>query len=96
METLFPEHPHYPSGFEYFPDFISLQEEKDLLGLIGTIELHPFLFQGYIANRKVASFGYDYSFEQRQLKEGTPIPSAFAPRVRKVASHNAVQHARFV
>ena len=67
MENLFPIEPKYPEGFKYFPGFLNEQEEKDLIGEIYKIELHPFIFQGFEAKRKVASFGFDYNFEKRNL-----------------------------
>ena len=59
MDTLFPIDPGYPQGFSYVRDFIDQAEEELLLKAISEIELHTFLFQGYEAKRRVASFGYD-------------------------------------
>ncbi len=77
MGTLFQLQPKTPQGFKYEPDFITHEEENHLLQIISSIELHTFLFQGYAAKRKVASFGYDYSFDNRTLSEGKPIPAEF-------------------
>lgn len=87
MDTLFPIEPKFPEGFQYFPDFLSEKDETTLLKEISKIELHKFLFQGYEAKRKVASFGYDYRFDQRALTIGKPIPLAFNSLIKKVASH---------
>jgi alkylated DNA repair dioxygenase AlkB len=77
MNTLFPIEPVFPAGFEYFPGFISLEEEQCLIAAISSLELHSFIFHGYTANRKVASFGYDYSFTNRSLSKGKAIPASF-------------------
>lgn len=91
MDTLFPLDSVLPQGFSYEPDFISVQEEQDLLQLItSSVALHTFRFQGYEAKRKVASFGYDWSFEKRVLSKGREIPPAFTGVIRKVADHLAV------
>ncbi|MDQ3846280.1 MAG: alpha-ketoglutarate-dependent dioxygenase AlkB, partial [Bacteroidota bacterium] len=74
MNTLFPIEPTLPEGFLYLPDFISEEEERELLGQIGNTTLHTFHFQGYEAKRRVASFGYDWSFEKQQLSKGKDIP----------------------
>jgi alkylated DNA repair dioxygenase AlkB len=87
MDTLFNIAPDLPEGFAYYPDFISVAEESDLIAAIQPIPLHTFTFQGYEAKRKVASFGFDYSFQNGQLSEGKPIPAAFEPLVQKVAEH---------
>jgi alkylated DNA repair dioxygenase AlkB len=74
-----------PEGFEYYPDFISVQEESDLLNFISGIELQTFVFQGYTAKRKISSFGLNYSFDSRKVSEGEPIPSEFRSLIDKAA-----------
>jgi alkylated DNA repair dioxygenase AlkB len=85
METLFTTLPHFPEGFRYFPEFITEKEESDLLEFISPIPLHNLQFQGFEAKRKVASFGYDYSFEKRSMSKGIRIPVQFDPFIEKVA-----------
>lgn len=84
MDTLFPMEPKYPEGFLYFPNFLTPQEEHELINKVEKIDLHSFIFQGFEAKRKVASFGYDYNFENRSIKKGDPIPEAFSSIVDKV------------
>ena len=95
MNTLFPIEPFYPDGFTYTPGFISVDEEIRLYKEISTIELHNFNFQGYTANRKVASFGYDYSFENGKLSKGKEVPAAFDFVIKKVSDHLQVPAAEF-
>ncbi|MCD6062884.1 MAG: alpha-ketoglutarate-dependent dioxygenase AlkB [Flavipsychrobacter sp.] len=85
MNTLFPGENKWPSGFVYYPDFIDKAEELRLYEELLKTDLHTFLFQGFEARRKVASFGYDYSFDKKKLTEGKPIPEAFQPLIGKVA-----------
>jgi len=85
MDTLFPIALKFPPGFEYIPDFITEQEEEHLLAIIRGITLHKMKFQGFEANRLVASFGYDYHFDKRALTAGKAIPEAFLSIVEKVA-----------
>jgi alkylated DNA repair dioxygenase AlkB len=89
MNTLFPLEPGYPDGFDYIPDFISAEEERRLVEIISSIDLHTFHFQGFEAKRKVASFGYDYSFEKRSLSKGKDIPAVFETLIEKVAAKTA-------
>ncbi|HVG40055.1 MAG TPA: alpha-ketoglutarate-dependent dioxygenase AlkB [Chitinophagaceae bacterium] len=87
MNTLFPLEPIFPPGFNYLPDFISEEEEAQLINAIFKIELHPFQFQGYEAKRKVASFGYDWNFDMKSLAKGKMIPEAFHPLIEKISKH---------
>ncbi|HEX6333151.1 MAG TPA: alpha-ketoglutarate-dependent dioxygenase AlkB [Flavisolibacter sp.] len=90
MNSLFPDEPRYPTGFQYHENFISVAEEAELLAAIKAIELHTFIFQGYEAKRRVASFGYDWSFTHRRLSKGKAIPSSFYPLMEKVATRLAL------
>jgi alkylated DNA repair dioxygenase AlkB len=82
---LFPTDPPYPSGFSYFPDFITPKDEDNLLTFIRSLALRPMIFQGFEAKRKVLSFGYDYSFDNRRLSKGKDIPHEFRPLLSHVA-----------
>lgn len=62
-------------------------EEMKLFEEISGIELHNFSFQGFTANRKVASFGYDYNFDNGGLTKGKDIPSTFNFLIEKVGRH---------
>lgn len=95
MNTLFPVEPLYPPGFSYFENFISAEEEKALLKEIESVELHSFQFQGYEARRRVASFGYDYSFEKGSLSKGKDIPSVFGFLLDKVADKTSLRKEQF-
>ncbi|MCW3079584.1 alpha-ketoglutarate-dependent dioxygenase AlkB [Segetibacter sp.] len=95
MNTLFPIEPTYPEGFSYVPNFITADEEDELHRKVSKIELHNFNFQGFTANRKVASFGYDYSFDNGGLTKGKDIPQAFHFLVNKVNSHLALKPGQF-
>jgi alkylated DNA repair dioxygenase AlkB len=90
IESLFPVQLNYPSGFSYTPGFLTLDEETQLLKVISAIDLHTFNFQGFEAKRKVASFGFDYSFDTRVLSKGNEIPVEFDSLINKVASHTGI------
>lgn len=95
MTELFPIKLKLPDGFSYYENFISAEEEQQLLVVIKGIGVSPMIFQGFEAKRKVASFGYDYSFDHRQLKKGKEIPADFNWLLAKAASHLAVPHEAF-
>jgi alkylated DNA repair dioxygenase AlkB len=66
-------------------DFLSEAEENMLLHSISKLDLHPMIFQGFEAKRKVISFGYDYSFDRRTLTKSRPIPPDFQWLLDKTA-----------
>ena len=87
MDTLFPLETRLPPGFKYFPDFISKIEENEIIQQIADIELNTFIFQGFEAKRKTASFGYDWNFENRKLSKGKDVPPALRPLIQKAAQY---------
>jgi alkylated DNA repair dioxygenase AlkB len=87
MLSLFPEEQRYPEGFRYEEEFLSLQEEQLLCDFMSTVPLHEFLFHGYVARRKVMSYGYDYHFTSRTITEGVPVPPQLYPLLEKVSAH---------
>jgi alkylated DNA repair dioxygenase AlkB len=91
MNTLFPLEPSFPPGFSYAPDFITEDEEIRLSEGISKMELQAFTFQGFKANRRVASFGYDYSFENGKIARGKEIPLMFKSLIENVAAYLAIQ-----
>jgi alkylated DNA repair dioxygenase AlkB len=95
MDTLFPVETFRPEGFRYYPDFISNSQERDLIAAIEQQQLHTFVFQGFEARRRVASFGYDWNFSSRRLSKGKEVPSAFLPLIETVASHISIDPRHF-
>jgi alkylated DNA repair dioxygenase AlkB len=94
MNSLFPGE-IFPPGFQYFPGFITMEEEEQLIKEVQETELHVFNFQGFEAKRKVASFGYDYSFDKRSLAKGKEIPLQFDWLIKKVADKLSIPTEQF-
>ena len=95
MTSLFPIQPQFPECFTYQDSFLTKEEETNLLDEVRKLDLHNMIFQGYTANRKVASFGFDYSFDKRQLSKGKDIPEAFHNLIGKVAHHLSMDPSNF-
>lgn len=85
-----------PEGFQYYPGFLSAEEEDELLQFISGIELQPFIFQGFPAKRKVKNFGFNYNFDSRKLSKGNEIPQAFLPFIEKVGRTTAIPPEAFM
>ena len=63
-----------PEGFLYREDFLSEQEEADLLHAIRSLPLRDFDFHGYTAKRRVLEYGLEYDFSTRQATRTQPFP----------------------
>lgn len=64
-----------PEGFAYQRDFLSLDEEEDLLTHFRELDFHAFEFQGYIAKRRIVEYGFQYDVSSRRASAAHPIPA---------------------
>lgn len=63
-----------PQGLVYVPDFISLDEETDLLNIMRELEFKDFVLQGQAAKRKVYYYGYRYEFHTQHVQPSEEFP----------------------
>ena len=80
--------PSYPEGFRYQPEMITAEHEQALLDSIRLLPLKPFEFQGYVGKRRTLSFGWQYDFNERQLRRTDDIPD-FLLDLRTIAARFA-------
>jgi alkylated DNA repair dioxygenase AlkB len=66
--------PAVPEGFRYRSDVISSAEERQLAKRIAALPLQEFLFQGFVAKRRVLSFGWRYDFERATFEKTEEMP----------------------
>ena len=74
-----------PDGFVYWPDFISPDEEAQLVSAIGQVAFSAFEMRGVVARRRVAFFGSSYDAGPA---ETPPLP-AFLLSLRDRAAASA-------
>lgn len=75
-----------PSGFVYHPDFLTREEEAELVGYIEDLPLrHSVGNEGYEAKRRIMHFGWSYDFEKSALICGPKLPHWLQPVARKIA-----------
>jgi alkylated DNA repair dioxygenase AlkB len=74
-----------PHGLVFEPDFLSVQEEHDLLALLQTLPFYEFKLHGVAAKRRVLHFGLRYALEIRVLSAAPEIPSQFEAIRRRAA-----------
>jgi alkylated DNA repair dioxygenase AlkB len=77
-----------PEGFRYDPDVITEDEERELLEQVRALPFREFEFQGYVGKRRVVSFGWQYDFNERTLREADDIPE-FLLSLRDIAARFA-------
>jgi alkylated DNA repair dioxygenase AlkB len=63
-----------PEGFILVEDFVSPEEESKLIRYIRDIEFGQVRMHGVVARRRVAQFGWHYSFDSYRLTPARPMP----------------------
>ena len=86
--TLFSTEPVVPEGFVYQPDFLTANEENDLLRNVQKENLETFDFHGYRAKRRRIEYGLEYDFGRRRANPTRPFPQ-FLLSVRQRAAEFA-------
>ena len=77
--SLFPNLVALPEGFAYQSDFLSVEDEANLLSFIRDLDFAPFDFHGYQARRRVVQFGWTYDFGTREANVGRQLPDFLVP-----------------
>ena len=93
---LFGASPLWPPGLTYALEFISQEEEGQLLAALHEVPMHDAQYYEYTAKRRVASFGSSYDFESRQLHDAAPVPAFLIPLRKRVAHQVALPEDAFV
>lgn len=84
--NLFDLAPRLPEGMVYREDFISPDEERELLAWLATLPFAPFQFQGYEGKRRVVSYGWAYDFSRSHLQKADDIPAEIEPLRARAAA----------
>jgi alkylated DNA repair dioxygenase AlkB len=79
-------HALMPPGWDYLDDFISTEEEAELLEAIAAIPLNEARYKAYTARRRIASFGNSYDFDTNRLLPAPPIPASLLGLRTRVAA----------
>jgi alkylated DNA repair dioxygenase AlkB len=79
-----------PEGLIYKADFLTVQEERDLLALLQTLPFYEFKLHGVAAKRRVLHFGLRYAIDSRVLSAAPEIPSQFEPIRHRVTAFAGV------
>jgi alkylated DNA repair dioxygenase AlkB len=75
-----------PEGFAYREDFVSPDEECELVDHVAALEFKPFEFRDYVGHRRVVSFGWRYDFGDMALHAAGRMPDFLLPLRDKAAA----------
>jgi alkylated DNA repair dioxygenase AlkB len=92
---LFAPAPVLPEGFEYRADFITAEEEADLLAEIGQLPLREARYKEFTAKRRIVSYGGTYDFASNELLPAGPIPQFLHGLCERLAGWAAVPAQEF-
>jgi alkylated DNA repair protein (DNA oxidative demethylase) len=84
-----------PEGLIVRMDFLSSGEEHDLLQFMAGIAFGHARMHGVASKRRVAQFGWRYSFESYRLTIGAPIPAELLDLRQRTAAIAGVEAADF-
>jgi DNA oxidative demethylase len=84
------------AGLRYREERISRADEESLISRISAMDLPPFRFQGWLGNRKTASFGWRYDFDDSSFSKGEPIPLWLQPLRETAADFAGLRAEDFV
>jgi alkylated DNA repair dioxygenase AlkB len=92
--SLFPA--ALPAGLTYRAEFISRDEEHELLELIRELPLREAQYQQYTARRRTVNYGFAYDFTHQRKNPAPPIPEFLSPLRERAAQWAAVAPDEFV
>lgn len=91
---IFP--PALPPGLTYREDFITVDEEQQLLSEIQRLALKESQYRQYTARRRTVNYGFSYDFTHLQSRPAPPIPEFLTPLRTRAAGWAGVRPADFV
>lgn len=83
------------AGLRYQPDFLSEDEEHDLLAFIDTLEFERVVLRGREAKRTVAQFGYEYDYADWGITPTRPLAPELEWLRDRAGAFADVEPARF-
>jgi alkylated DNA repair dioxygenase AlkB len=91
-----PAAPATPPGLRYWSEVITPAEAQALVAELRALPFEPFDFHGYLANRRVVSFGLRYDYGARSVTSADPMPPFLQPLRARIAELAGVAPEAFV
>jgi alkylated DNA repair dioxygenase AlkB len=86
---------HLPTGLVYRPDFITPEEEAEILSYIEFLPLEEAEYGEYTAKRRHFGFGWGYDHEKKFIP-GPPLPPFLRTLQRRIAKWLDISPSRVV
>ena len=64
-----------PEGLTYVEEFVTADEERDLLAFLDAVDFRTLEMRGQTARRTVRHYGLDYDYESGELVPADPLPA---------------------
>jgi alkylated DNA repair dioxygenase AlkB len=90
-----PTAPTLPDGMVLAEGFLDAAEESALVAQVAALPLERMRYQGFLALRRVVSYGGRYDFSAQRLEDAEPIPAWLQPLRAKAAAWLGMAPERF-
>jgi DNA oxidative demethylase len=80
-----------PPGLRYVPEFLTADEEAELVARVEELAFREVRMFGTPARRTTAHFGWNYDYDARKLDRPVPIPEFLLPLRERAAGLIGVQ-----
>jgi alkylated DNA repair dioxygenase AlkB len=84
-----------PGGWRFATDFLSSEEENELLQSIERLTLVEAQYKQYTARRRVASFGGKFDYDSNRLRPAPDIPDSLLGIRARIANWLSIDPAKF-
>jgi alkylated DNA repair dioxygenase AlkB len=96
QRELFTAPPRLPDGLVYRPDFLSADDEAELLARIAELPLAEARYKEFTAKRRIVSYGSQYDFGASELLPAPPPPEFLTPLRERIAAWTGIPAADLV
>jgi alkylated DNA repair dioxygenase AlkB len=96
QSDLFDAPTRLPEGFVYQAEFLTREEEAELLAIVRELPLEEAQYKQFTAKRRTVHYGGEYDFSRNQLDEAPPLPPFLMPLREKVARWVGIPAEEFV
>ena len=84
-----------PEGLRFLPEFLPPEEELALVAFASGIAYGEVRMHGVTARRRVAHFGWHYSFDGYKLTPAEPVPAPLLPLRERTAAETGITAEEF-
>jgi alkylated DNA repair dioxygenase AlkB len=84
-----------PEGMRYEEEFLTHDEEAQLIARVEQLPLAPMKYQQYEARRRVVYYGGSYDFSAQRLQAADPIPGWLQPLLARAGAWAGIAPERF-